>query len=116
MALTIYAAIAGFWGGFPLSAAKLVAYLAAYFVLYLAFCSAWTEGWLDIGVMRLVSWFVVGLAILQTYGLGNGWGGPELRFTSFILRRNTSPHSSSPSWPFSCSRAAAVFFTMRLVV
>jgi len=82
-ALTIYAAIAGFWGGFPLSAAKLVAYLAAYFVLYLAFCSAWTEGWLDIGVMRLVSWLVVGLAILQTYGLGNGWGGPELRFTSF---------------------------------
>ena len=63
-ALTIYAAIAGFWGGFPLSAAKLVAYLAAYFVLYLAFCSAWTEGWLDIGVMRLVSWLVVGLAIL----------------------------------------------------
>src|SRR5262249_60321310 len=34
VALTIYAAVACFWGGFPLSTVKLVAYLLAYLVLY----------------------------------------------------------------------------------
>jgi hypothetical protein len=81
--LTIYAAIAGLWGGFPLSAFKMVAYLSAYFVLYRIFCYAWTEGWLDVSLMRQVVWSVIPLAILQTYVLGNGWGGPEDRFTSF---------------------------------
>src|SRR5262249_20876288 len=41
VALTIYAAVAGFWGGFPLSTVKLVAYLLAYLVLYGIFCTAW---------------------------------------------------------------------------
>ena len=82
-AFTVYAAIAGFWGGFPLSSVKLVAYLVAYFILYRIFCTAWAEGWLDIGMMRLLSWCVVALAVVQTYGLGDGWGGPELRFTTF---------------------------------
>lgn len=83
LGLTIYVAIAGFWGGFPLSAVKMVAYLCAYFVLYWIFCGAWEAGWLDVGMMRLVGWCVIALAIVQTYALGNAWGGVEERFTSF---------------------------------
>jgi O-antigen ligase len=83
LALTIYVGIAGFWGGFPLSAVKFVAYLAAYFVLYGIFCAAWEFRWLDVGLMRLACWCAIALAILQTYALGNGWGGIEGRFTSF---------------------------------
>jgi O-antigen ligase len=83
LALTLYVAIAGFWGGFPLSAVKLVTYLAAYFVYYCIFCAAWQACWLDLGLMRLASWCVLALAVLQTYALGNGWGGIEERFTSF---------------------------------
>ena len=83
LGLIIYAAIAGLWGGFPLAAIKMVAYLVAYFVLYLVFCSAWCERWLDIGLVRLVAWSVIALAVLQTFVLGDEWGGLEERFTSF---------------------------------
>ena len=83
LGLIVYAAIAGFWGGFPLAAIKMVAYLVAYFVLYLVFCSAWCERWLDIGLVRLVAWSVIALAVLQTFILGDEWGGLEERFTSF---------------------------------
>ena len=83
LGLIVYAAIAGLWGGFPLAAIKMVAYLVAYFVLYLAFCSAWCERWLDIGLVRLVAWSVIALAVLQTFVLGDEWGGLEERFTSF---------------------------------
>jgi O-antigen ligase len=83
LGLVAYAAIAGFWSGFPLAAIKMVAYLIAYFVLYMIFCNAWGERWLDIGLLRLVAWSVIGLAMLQTLVLGNAWGGLEDRFTSF---------------------------------
>ena len=83
LGLIVYAAIAGLWGGFPLAAIKMVAYLVAYFVLYLVFCSAWCERWLDIGLVRLVAWSVIALAVLQTFVLGDEWGGLEERFTSF---------------------------------
>jgi|HubBroStandDraft_4_1064222.scaffolds.fasta_scaffold38205_2 hypothetical protein len=83
LGLIVYAAIAGLWGGFPLAAIKMVAYLVAYFALYLVFCSAWCERWLDIGLVRLVAWSVIALAVLQTFVLGDEWGGLEERFTSF---------------------------------
>jgi hypothetical protein len=83
LALIGYAAIAGFWSGFPLAAIKMVAYLIAYFVLYMIFCRAWGERWLDIGLLRLVAWSVIALAALQTFVLGDAWGGLEERFTSF---------------------------------
>jgi hypothetical protein len=83
LGLVAYAAISGFWSGFALSAAKMVVYLGAYFVLYAIFCSAWAHRWIDIGLMRLVTWCVITLAIFQTFALGNLWGGLEERFTSF---------------------------------
>jgi hypothetical protein len=81
--LVAYAAIAGFWTDFPLAAIKMVAYLGAYFMLYAIFCSGWGERWLDIGLVRLAAWSVIALAVLQTFFLGNAWGGLEDRFTSF---------------------------------
>jgi hypothetical protein len=83
LGLSVYAAIAGFWSGFPLAAIKMVAYLTAYFVLYMILCSAWGEHWLDSGLMRLVAWSVITLAALQTFLLDDAWGGLEARFTSF---------------------------------
>jgi O-antigen ligase len=83
LVLVAYAAVAGTWSGFPLSAAKMVAYLAAYIVLYLTFSCAWSAGWLDMGMIRLTAWCAVALAILQTFLLGDDWGGLEQRFTSF---------------------------------
>jgi O-antigen ligase len=83
LALMAYAAIAGFWGGFPLAAIKMMAYLIAYFVLYTIFCNGWCERWLDMGLLRLVAWCVIALAVLQTFVLGDAWGGLEERFTSF---------------------------------
>jgi O-antigen ligase len=83
VALVAYAAIAGLWSGFTLAAIKMVAYLIAYFILYMVFCSAWGERWLDIGLLRLAAWCVIALAVLQTFCLGNAWGGVEERFTSF---------------------------------
>jgi len=83
LGLVAYAAIAGLWGGFSLSAFKMVVYLAAYFVLYAVFCTAWANRWLDVGLVRLVAWSVIALAIVQTYVLDNAWGAPEDRFTSF---------------------------------
>jgi O-Antigen ligase len=83
MGLVAYAAIAAFWSGFPLAAIKMVAYLIAYFMLYMIFCGAWSEGWLDMGLLRLVAWSVIALGVLQTFVLGDEWGGLEERFTSF---------------------------------
>jgi O-Antigen ligase len=83
LGLVVYAAIAGAWSGFPLAAIKMVAYLITYFVLFLIFCSAWSEGWVDMGLLRLVAWSVIALAVLQTFVLGDEWGGLEERFTSF---------------------------------
>jgi hypothetical protein len=83
LALTIYVAIAGFWGGFPLSAFKFVAYLVDYLVLYSVLGAAWEFRWLDVRLMRLACWCVMALAVLQTYALGNVWGGIEGRFSSF---------------------------------
>jgi hypothetical protein len=83
LGLVAYAAIAGFWSGFPLAAIKMVAYLIAYFMLYIIFCGAWGEGWLDMGLLRLVAWSVIALGVLQTFVLGDEWGGLEERFTSF---------------------------------
>jgi hypothetical protein len=83
LGLVAYAAISGSWSGFSLSAAKMVVYLIAYFVLYAIFCSAWANCWIDVAMMRLVAWCVIALAIFQTFVLGNVWGGLEERFTSF---------------------------------
>ena len=83
VALTIYAAIAGLWSTFPVSAFKMVVYLAAYFVLYGVFCVGWVQEWLDIGIIQLSAWCALVLAVVQTFFLENFFGGPEERFTSF---------------------------------
>jgi hypothetical protein len=83
LALAAYAAVAGLWGGFSLSAFKMVVYLLAYFVLYAVFCTAWVNGWLDVAIVRLAAWCIIALALIQTYLLENAFGELEDRFTSF---------------------------------
>jgi hypothetical protein len=83
VALIVYTAIAGLWSTFPLSAAKMVVYLAAYFVLFGVFCAGWQGGWLDVAVIQLSAWCALVLAVVQTFFLENFFGGPEERFTSF---------------------------------
>ncbi len=82
-ALVAYAAISGLWSSFALSAAKMVVYLAAYLLLYAVLSYGWAAGWIDIKIIRLTAWCAVGIAIFQTFFLGNDWGGIEQRFTSF---------------------------------
>jgi hypothetical protein len=83
LAIVVYAAIAGLWSGFTLSALKMVVYLAAYLVLFAVFCAAWINGWLDVALIRVAAWSIIALAVVQTFLLDNAWGAPEDRFTSF---------------------------------
>jgi O-Antigen ligase len=83
LGIVAYAAIAGLWGGFFVSAVKMVVYLAAYVVLFAVFCSAWANRWLDVALLRVAAWSVLALAVVQSYVLDNAWGAPEDRFTSF---------------------------------
>jgi hypothetical protein len=83
LGLVVYAAISGFWSGFFLSAMKMVVYLGVYLALFAIFSSAWGNRWIDVGMMKLIAWCVIVLAILQTFVLGNAFGGVEERFTSF---------------------------------
>jgi hypothetical protein len=83
LALVVYAAISGSWSGYALSAAKMVAYLAAYLILYSVLSYSWAAGWIDVSLLRITAWCAVVLAILQTFVLDADWSGIEHRFTSF---------------------------------
>jgi hypothetical protein len=82
MALVAYAAIATLWSDFRLSALKMVTYLMMYFVLYAIFSEAWATGLLDVKRIRLATLITIGLALVQTFAMGNT-AGVEDRLTSF---------------------------------
>jgi O-Antigen ligase len=85
--LILYATLTTFWSPFLLSGVKMVFYLYAYLVVFLIFVHGWSEGWIDDSLVVMSLWLVLGLAILQTYVLGNPFGEfklvKEFRFTSF---------------------------------
>jgi O-Antigen ligase len=85
--LILYATLTTFWSPFLLSGVKMVFYLYAYLVVFLIFVYGWSEGWIDDSLVVMSLWLVLGLAILQTYVLGNPFGEfkivKEFRFTSF---------------------------------
>jgi hypothetical protein len=82
LALIAYVAAATTWSDFRLSGLKMVAYLVMYFVVYAIFSEAWAAGLLDVKRIRLATLFVIGLAFVQTYEMGNT-SGVEDRLTSF---------------------------------
>jgi O-Antigen ligase len=85
--LILYATLTTFWSPFLLSGVKMVFYLYSYLVVFLIFVHGWSEGWIDDSLVVMSLWLVLGLAILQTYVLGNPFGEfklvKEFRFTSF---------------------------------
>lgn len=90
-ALTLYAAVSIIWSPFRLSGVKMVAYLTAWFVLYLAFYVAWRHGLLDYRTVLVVLWGSLAMACIQTFVMGDPFSSGTGRFTSF-----TNPNTFAP--------------------
>lgn len=90
-ALIIYASISILWSPFKLSGAKMVAYLCAWFILFLAFYVAWRRGLIDHRVVIGALWGSLAIACFQTYVMGDPFGGRAHRLTSFA-----GPNSFAP--------------------
>lgn len=69
--LVLYATVSILWSPFKLSAVKMVAYLGAWFIIYLAFHLAWRRRLVDQRTVIAALWGSLALACLQTYVLGN---------------------------------------------
>jgi hypothetical protein len=85
-----YATLTTFWSSFPFAGMKMVSYLFTYLLLFIIFTYAWSEDLLDHSSVAISLWVILGIAILQTYALGNPFGYvkiarniTEFRFTSF---------------------------------
>lgn len=63
----------------------MIGYLYSYAVLFLIFTYAWFRGWITEWLLTTLVFVSLGLAVLQTYVLGNlfGFGGSINRFTTF---------------------------------
>jgi hypothetical protein len=83
MALVAYAIIATAWSNYPLSALKMIGYLLCSTMLFIVFRFAWSSGWITPRTLLTVAWCAIGMAIVQTYLLGDAFGTIEGRFTEF---------------------------------
>lgn len=90
-ALTAYAALSILWSPFKLSGVKMVAYLSAWFILYVTFYLVWRRGLLDQKIVIGAVWGSLALACLQTYVAGDPFGGLTHRFTSFTGTNSFAP-------------------------
>jgi hypothetical protein len=87
-----YVALAAIWSPYKLAAAKMVAYLLCYLVLFWLFYWAWRGLLIDAKVVLLALWGSLGLACLQTFALGNPMNPLEPgRFTSFSWPQEFAP-------------------------
>src|SRR5262249_29104135 len=77
---------------YKLAAVKMLGYFYAYSVLFCVFTIAWRKRWLDRTGLLTALLLAIGLAVFQTYFLGNAYGSAgnffgspdfEWRFTSF---------------------------------
>src|SRR5215469_3811098 len=84
VALIVYAAISILWSPFKLSGVKMVAYLVAWFVLYIVFHIAWRQRLLDQAQVIAALWGSISLACVQTYALGNPLFGVGDRVGEFV--------------------------------
>ena len=83
MVLILYAAVSILWSPFKLSGVKMVAYLAAWFMLYLVLQLSWRHKILDERVVIVALWGSLVLACIQTYIFGNPEQAGSHQFTSF---------------------------------
>lgn len=83
-ALSLYAALASFWGGYQFAALKLLTYLGAYAGVLFGYV---VLGQTQPGVLaKLTVWFVICalvLGVAQTFVFGNPFGNLAYRFTAF---------------------------------
>lgn len=89
--LITYACVSILWSPFKLSGVKMVAYLSAWFILFVAFYVAWRRRLLDQKVVICALWGSLALAYFQTHAAGDPFGGLSHRFTSFA-----GPNSFAP--------------------
>ncbi len=82
-ALVIYAAIAGFWSIFPLSALKLVGHMAGSLLICFVFVRATKGGYLSQTVLVPVTIGTLILGLL-CFAFEPAWTGEAGRFTSFM--------------------------------
>jgi hypothetical protein len=82
--LCLYAALLILPSPYKLAGLKMVAYLGTYLVLFLVYSHAWARGEITLTAVRASVWVVVGLAVVQSYLLGNAYGTVEGRFTTFV--------------------------------
>jgi hypothetical protein len=83
--LTLFAAIASFWSPVKLPAAKMIAYLVSYFLIFAILRTSWRRGWLNSASIFWILCCAVFIAIVQT-NTGNYFGAQEEfveRFSSF---------------------------------
>src|SRR2546428_1102921 len=78
-----YATVSAIWSSYPFSAMKMIGYFACYGILLIVFTSGWSRGWITDRAIAVVGWCVIGLAVVQTYVLGDIFGNSEGRFTAF---------------------------------
>jgi hypothetical protein len=101
-ALCVQAALGAVFGAYHIAAMKMTAYLAAYAIVFLIFCSAWHTRKISRSDVDGIVWIGLLLGVLQTYLLGNAFGGEESRFTSF-----SSPQSYAAFMMY-CTALAAL--------
>ena len=89
--LSLYAALASLWSPYSLSAVKQLGYLYSYGISFLLLFFAWKNELIDSKVISLYVYTVFGMALLQSFVLGNEFGSSindYSRFTSFTSRQS----------------------------
>jgi len=88
--LVIYVAVAGLWSPHKLAAAKAVAYLVSYVLLFWVFYWGWVRGLLDSVFVSCAIWVSLLLGCVQSFVMGNRLSY-EGRFTSFCWAQAFAP-------------------------
>ncbi len=88
-----YVGLASLWSPYRVSGIKMVGYLYAYSALFLVFTAAWRQDWFNAKTLMFAVWCSLIGATIQTYFLGNAFGGDEFqfRFTSFSGAQSFAP-------------------------
>jgi hypothetical protein len=88
--LIIYVALAGLWSPHKLAAAKAVAFLVTYLLLFWTFYWGWAHGLLDSAFIYAAIWISLILGCVQSFVMGNRLSY-EGRFTSFCWAQAFAP-------------------------
>ncbi len=116
MALVAYAVVASAWSHYPLSALKMIGYLLCSTMLFIVFRLAWSRGWITPKVLLSVAWCSIGMAIVQTYLLGDPFGTIDGRFTEFSDPQGFAAFLLSVLALLLCAGTSGIFIRISEVV